>query len=229
MHAHEFGYPKTFPLVLSSAGCLFGAVMGGSFSIVVCKTFTGQVMARLKGHASTVTALSWTHDDRILCSASVDGSVIFWNWKTRQRLQEFDYTNKLQQMQSVMAMPKEGHVTIRAQSGLISCVEHGEAVKNVSGPPGKAAGACLLGFGSILLIGDTVGNIHCWPWHVKPGISSPQLLPAHSVALLHICSCAGQSMLASTAVDGTVIIWDLQVCAKCAGFCNFRDLIQRPE
>lgn len=183
-------------------------------------------MARLKGHASTVTALSWSQDDQILCSASVDGSVIFWNWRTRQRIQDFDYTNKCQQVQTVMAMPEDGHVTIRAQSGQVFYIEHGEVVKHVPGPPGKVAGACLLGYGRILLIGDRAGNIHSWPWHAKPVICAPLLISAHSVALLHMCSCAGQSMLVSTATDGTVIIWDMQVFSKCAGTFNFNNLIQ---
>lgn len=218
MCAHEFGYPKSFPITVSSAGHLFAAVVGGYFSIIICETLSGEVVARLKGHASTVTSLSWTHDDQILCSASVDGTVMFWNWQTQQRLQDMEYANKQQQFQSVFAMSTNGHVTLRSQSGILCCIEHGELVKLASGPSGKALGTCLLGSGRVLLVGDTAGNIHCCPWHTKSGECDPPQHSAHSTPLLHMCACAGQSMLISSAADGTMIVWDLQVSLMWSAF-----------
>jgi len=211
VHTHEFGYPKTSPIAVSATGHQFAVVAGGSFSIIICQMLSGGVVARLTGHASTVTGLSWMHDDHVLCSASLDGTVIFWNCQTRQRLQDFDYANKMQQFQSVFAMPQIGRVTIRAKSGLLCCIERGDLITHTSGPTGNMLGSCLLGFGRVLLVGDAVGNIHSWPWHGKQEVGRSSQLPAHSAQLLHLCACAGQSMLVSAAADGTVIVWDVQV------------------
>lgn len=76
----EIAVAKASALAFSTNGHYFAAVGKGS-RIVVHSTLTQDVIATLRGHVSTVTALQFSCDDSSLMSTSAGGATYFWDLK----------------------------------------------------------------------------------------------------------------------------------------------------
>lgn len=211
----EYPLKRCTPLVFSRSGEQFAAVEGSSFSISVLCLYSGEMKCKLSGHGGPITGLSWSEGDRTLCSVSTDGACLFWDCATQQRLQQVEYINKLQQWSSVAAMPVFGQATARSAAGLVHVCQGGDSTCEIGVPPGRNLGLALLASGKVLVIGDALGNLLCFPWSstISGGERVRQQLrtASHSAAVIQICSAANESLVVSAAADGTVIVWDVQV------------------
>lgn len=211
----EYGLKRCSPIAFSRSGELFAAVEGNSFTITIMCLHSGNIKCKLSGHGSPVTALSWSDGDRTLCSTCTGGACLFWDCDTHQRLQQIEHINKLQQWCAVASMPPFGQATARGATGLVHTVQDGEVSCEITVPPGTNLGLALLGAGKVLLIGDAVGNLLCFPWSptlpARDRMRQQFCTAAHSAAVICICPAANETLLVSAAADGTIIVWDTQV------------------
>jgi WD40 repeat protein len=212
---NEYNITKAAPLAFCASGYLFAAAGAGSFSITVYETFTGETYTRLKGHTGRVANVAWTRDDSILVSCSLDGAVIFWDIRSRSRLKDLQFGNKLNQFDTLVPSSDGRSAAVRSRSGTITLVKDGCAAHDVEGPAGDKTPVLVLGGEQLLAAGNGIGEIQTWPW--PRAVPAPQsfqqsmALPAHGAPVSAMCVCAGGTMLVSASADGVVIVWDMQV------------------
>ena len=70
------------------------AYCGTEPRIVIAETNSGKQDRELLGHENTVTALAFAPDGRALASASIDGTVKLWNWRTGDLLRSLGIKEK---------------------------------------------------------------------------------------------------------------------------------------
>lgn len=202
-------------MVFSRSGELFAAVEGTSFTIVIMALHSGDVKCKFSGHGGLVTGLSWSEHDHTLCSVSSDGACLFWDISSQQRLRQVEYINNMRPLSAVSAMPVPGYATARSTSGQAQAIVDGDVSCEVAVPPGAGLGMELLGDGNVLVLGDAMGNLLCYPWSscipARDRIHKRLLTTSHSAAVISVCAAANETLLVSAAADGTVIIWDAQV------------------
>lgn len=211
----EYQIKRCSPIVFSRSGDRFATVEGGTFSITIMCLHSGVVKCKLSGHGGPITGLSWSDGDRTLSSVSTDGACLFWDCATYQRLQQIEYINKLQQWSAVAAMPVLGQAAARSATGLVHQVQDGDVSCEIAVPPGTNLGLALLAAGKVLVTGDAMGNLLCYPWSSTiPGrdrVRQQLRTASHSAAVMHICPAANETLLVSAAADGTVVVWDTEV------------------
>jgi WD40 repeat protein len=212
----EYPLKHCSPLVFSHSGELFAAVEDGSLSITVMCLHSGDVKCKLSGHGGPITGISWSDGDRTLCSVATDGACLFWDTYNHLRLQSMDHIDKLQQWCGVAAMPALGQATARGATGLVQVIQDGRASSQIAVPAGVNLGLALLGAGRVLVVGSAMGKLLCYPWSsTVPGkerVRQQLRTAAHSAAVMRIYPAANEALLVSAAADGTVIVWDMQVC-----------------
>jgi WD40 repeat protein len=178
--------------------------------------YSGEVKCKFSGHGGHITALSWSECDRTICSVSTSGACLFWDCATYQRLQQVECINKLQQWSAVAAMPGFGQATARGASGLVHVLQDGKVTCEIGVPPGTHLGMTLLASGNVLVLGDAAGNLLSYPWSssipANDRLRQQIRTAAHSAAVMYIFSAANETLLVSAAADGTIIVWEPQVC-----------------
>ncbi|KAK1931919.1 Cilia- and flagella-associated protein 57 [Phytophthora citrophthora] len=73
----EFAIKGCREVRFSNGGQFFAAANNNV--VHVYATYTGELLAVLRGHSNRVTALSWKPDDRRLLSCGADGTVLLWS------------------------------------------------------------------------------------------------------------------------------------------------------
>jgi WD40 repeat protein len=200
-------------MAFSSTGHLLAAASAAV--ITLYKSMSREAVSRLKGHLSSVTALSWSADDRILLSASLGGTVYFWDVASQSRLRELDYIDKSCTFASLHLMRSGNRAVARSSEGSIHLIDDGACPHALTTPASAAGPMQLVANDGMVLAGSDDGNVLSWPW--------PQALPAaamhqeasttaaHASAVRHVRAAGNGSLLITAAEDGVVLVWSLQV------------------
>ena len=120
----DFAIPKGDAVAFSNGGHLLAAVGKGS-TISVFSSCTYACVARLKGHVSTVTGMSWSSEDEVLVSTSSGGATYFWDVSTQQRIKDLDYVDKTSNFQTVLPIGNGQAAVVRNVAGEIRHIQVG--------------------------------------------------------------------------------------------------------
>ncbi|KAL7692512.1 putative quinoprotein alcohol dehydrogenase-like superfamily [Plasmopara halstedii] len=82
----EFPIKGCCELRFSNGGQFFAAANHNIVHVYV--TYTGELIAVLRGHSNRVTAVSWKLDDRQLLTCGADGTVFLWSLRTASKVHE---------------------------------------------------------------------------------------------------------------------------------------------
>ncbi|TYZ60990.1 hypothetical protein PybrP1_005345 [[Pythium] brassicae (nom. inval.)] len=80
----EFAIKACKEVRFSHGGQFFAAANNNV--VQVYSTYTGDLVAVLRGHSNRVTAIAWKQDDRKLLTCGADGSVLIWNLRTATKV-----------------------------------------------------------------------------------------------------------------------------------------------
>ncbi|KXZ44685.1 hypothetical protein GPECTOR_63g14 [Gonium pectorale] len=202
----------------STGGALFAAV-GRNNAILLHATYHGQPqLAALRGHASPVTDLAFSADDRMLVSTGTGGAVYFWDLATHTRLVEMEHVDKQAAFSSVVMYNREaGGAVARTADGRCVQVLAGKVEYEVACRGGQYAPACLLGADKVYLAADDSGAVvsHAWPPTLppRPGFAAlappPHPYPLHSAAgggITRMVLLPTKGLLFTASADGCVLM-----------------------
>jgi WD40 repeat protein len=210
---------KATALSFSSSGHSFAVASGAT--IFIYRTLSQEVIGRLKGHMSAVTAIRWAADDRTLVSASAGGAVYFWDTATCQRLRDREFVDKSCNFQGLHISANGQRGAARSTDGIVHLIQDGVSTHHVAAPPGFALPIAVTPAEHFLLATTSTGDLLSWPWPTKlPAPSYFQRCsstPAHGAAIRHVCFAGMGTLVVTAADDGIMMVWSLQVCAALAG------------
>jgi WD40 repeat protein len=184
-------------------------------TIFIYRTISQEVIGRLKGHMSVVTALRWAADDRTLLSASAGGAVYFWDTATCQRLRDREFVDKGCNFHGLHISANGQRGATRSTDGVVHFIQDGASAHSVSAPPGLSLPIAVTPSEQFLLVATARGDLLSWPWPVKlpapPYFQSSTTTPAHGGAIRQMCFAGMGSLVVTAADDGIMMVWSLQV------------------
>ncbi|GIL77102.1 hypothetical protein Vretifemale_6658, partial [Volvox reticuliferus] len=202
----------------STGGALF-AYVGRTNAVHLHATYHGQpLLATLKAHASTVTDLRFSADDRMLVSVGGGGAVYVWDLNTYSRVMDLELVDKQALYCSVAVYNSEaGAAVVRASDGRMQQIYNGKVQYEVMCRGGPTAPSCLLGADKVLLAADDCGGVvsHAWPSELppRPGFASlvppPHPYPLHSAlggGITRMVLVPSRGLLFTANGDGTILM-----------------------
>jgi WD40 repeat protein len=177
--------------------------IGSGETIQVREIESGNVVAIFTRHVDTVLTLSWSPDDTLIASGSVDGALYVWSVDTG----EVHMSSKRAYPLQTVRWSHDGKVASGYQDGSIAVVD-ATSKKTVFSSRGKlAVQAAIWSYDSKQLATlDTNGNVSLWD--VVPGNSRSRLTytgyPSQSIAW-----SPDNTRIVSGGNNGTIQIWDV--------------------
>ncbi|KAG2439922.1 hypothetical protein HXX76_004041 [Chlamydomonas incerta] len=205
----------------STGGAMFAAV-GRNNAITLTATYpfrAQQQLGQLKGHATAVTELAFSVDDRMLVSAGVGGALYFWDLATLNRVVELEHVDKQSVYCGVaMCSHTRGGAVVRCLDGRAQQVANGKVEYEVTCKGGTNAPSLMLGADKVYLAADDQGCVvsHAWPGEElppRPGFAAlappPTHYPLHSAVgggISRMALVPSRGLLFTANGDGTVLM-----------------------
>ncbi|GLC77526.1 WD repeat-containing protein 49 [Pleodorina starrii] len=214
----EVAMKRPTALRFSTGGAMF-AYVGRTNALHLHATYHGQpLLAVLKAHASAVSDLRFSADDRMLVSVGAGGAVYFWDLSSYSRVMDLELVDKQALYCSVAVSNSEtGAAVVRASDGRVQQIYNGKVQYEVACRGSLTAPSCLLGADKVLLAADEYGGVvsHVWPSELppRPGFGSlappPHPYPLHSAVgggISRMVLVPSRGLLFTAGGDGTVLM-----------------------
>eukprot|EP00300_Choanocystis_sp_HF-7_P017563 c19765_g1_i2.p1 GENE.c19765_g1_i2~~c19765_g1_i2.p1 ORF type:complete len:1607 (-),score=381.49 c19765_g1_i2:1320-5537(-) len=196
-------------MIMSHSG-KYMAVGAADWTVCVVAVSTGEVRCEMRGHSLPVTALAFSPDDRILCSASEDQSIRLWDSLSGEHLHTF-FNAHFRAVSGVAFSSNSSDsetlltsVGLDAKIKLWSCVSR-KCITAIHGHTRPITCLTYAANGQVTVCGDWDGCL--WVRHALSG----QLLvkTREHASSIHAVASHGYR-IASCDITGTVKLWDLQ-------------------
>ena len=205
-------FPQSSHFVnFSPDGKIIASAMGSSINLW---SIYGNLLYTLKGHQYDVTSISFSPDQKIIASSSLDKTIKLWtiNGKLIDTL-----TGHINGVNSVAFNPKEKILASASSDQTIKIWDYQGKLKNTfRGHTASVNSVQFSSDGQLLISGSNDNTVKIWNLNG----TSLDTLKGHSSTVWDVSFSPDGKSIASASDDNTVILWSLEIDQILEEACN---------